>query len=259
MAPIRTKDSNKNAEASSSNKKTSSPQQRKYQPKASAVPGKQKIKSLLRQARRLLAKDKLAADKRVETERRIKALEAELEQADQVNKERTLATRYHKVKFFERQKVMRKVKQTKKELESAAGSAKTKLEKQLLEERINLNYILHYPKTKKYVSLFPPEVREGVASETFSADAEKTNKAREEVREWVRGCMEKNELSVEPEHQLLPGQSRAKAPATSQYSVALETNTKGQKGSEPSLDDDIGADDFFENGSGEESGEGSDD
>lgn len=44
--------------------------------------------------------DNLAADVRVETERRLKALEAELAQAELANRERTMATRYHKVKFF---------------------------------------------------------------------------------------------------------------------------------------------------------------
>ncbi len=37
---------------------------------------------------------------RVETERRLKALEAELQAAEVAKKERTLAVRYHKVKFF---------------------------------------------------------------------------------------------------------------------------------------------------------------
>jgi len=44
--------------------------------------------------------DKLAADLRVETERRLKALEADLHVAEVAKKERTLAMRYHKVKFF---------------------------------------------------------------------------------------------------------------------------------------------------------------
>jgi hypothetical protein len=44
--------------------------------------------------------DNLAADVRVETERRLKALEADLEAAELGKKERTLAVRYHKVKFF---------------------------------------------------------------------------------------------------------------------------------------------------------------
>jgi len=60
----------------------------------------QKLKSLLRQTRRLLAKDNLAADVRVGTERRIKSLETDLAKAELAKKERTLAVRYHKVKFF---------------------------------------------------------------------------------------------------------------------------------------------------------------
>jgi rRNA-processing protein Efg1 len=42
----------------------------------------------------------LAANVRVEAERRQKALEAELGQAEQAKKERTLSVKYHKVKFF---------------------------------------------------------------------------------------------------------------------------------------------------------------
>jgi hypothetical protein len=44
--------------------------------------------------------DTLAADVRVGTERRLKALEADLEEALKNRKEKTFATRYHKVKFF---------------------------------------------------------------------------------------------------------------------------------------------------------------
>lgn len=65
-----------------------------------ALPGVQRLKSALRQTKRLLAKDNLAADVRVETERRLKALEADLARAEQSRKERQYATKYHKIKFF---------------------------------------------------------------------------------------------------------------------------------------------------------------
>lgn len=87
-----------------------------------AVPGVQKIKAALRQTRRLLAKvryfhcslwkkvfnpfclyflqDNLAADVRVATERKQRALEIDLAEAERTRKERALAQRYHKVKFF---------------------------------------------------------------------------------------------------------------------------------------------------------------
>ena len=86
-----------------------------------AVPGVQKIKAALRQTRRLLGKDSLAADVRIATQRRLKSLETDLAHAEQARVERTLATRYHRVKFFERQKVLRKLAQVKRQLDGEAG------------------------------------------------------------------------------------------------------------------------------------------
>ena len=47
-----------------------------------------------------MQQDGLGADIRIEAERKLKALEADLVVAQMANKERALATRYHKVKFF---------------------------------------------------------------------------------------------------------------------------------------------------------------
>jgi hypothetical protein len=65
-----------------------------------AQPGVQKLKSALRQTRRLLAKEGLAADARVVAERKLKAQEADLAKALLSRTERTMAVRYHKVRFF---------------------------------------------------------------------------------------------------------------------------------------------------------------
>lgn len=121
MAPTRTHDTQPESSTSTGRHRTKSNRQKRHQNqpgKDSALPGVSKIKSSLRQTRRLLAKvrsitmrcdccandaslqDNLAANVRVETERRLKALEAELAQAELANRERTMATRYHKVKFF---------------------------------------------------------------------------------------------------------------------------------------------------------------
>ena len=74
-----------------------------------------KIKSALRSTRRRLAKvrahlsmfhaltlqqDDLGADVRIESERKLKALEADLVVATRAKTERAMATRYHRVKFF---------------------------------------------------------------------------------------------------------------------------------------------------------------
>lgn len=129
-----------------------------------ALPGVQKLKSALRQTKRLLAKDNLAADVRVETERRSKALEADLARAEQSRRERQSVTKYRKVKFFgefattepddelstkttflylERQKVFRKIKQTKRSIATSETKEEVdKLESALADLRVDLNYIL---------------------------------------------------------------------------------------------------------------------
>jgi len=99
---------------------------------------------------------------RVETERRLKALELELQQAELAKKERGFAQRYHKIKFFgvflqrifrkvlmlfpERQKVTRKLKQVKRGLESEGNAAsEKKLSSERDDLRVDLNYILVCP------------------------------------------------------------------------------------------------------------------
>ena len=119
MPPLREQDPGHISKASTSNPKLSSGRRhrKKVEKAPNGVPGVQKIKAALRQAQRLLAKvsamfvwlfsgtsdkfqDNLAANLRVETERRLKALEADLQAAELTKKERTLAMRYHKIKFF---------------------------------------------------------------------------------------------------------------------------------------------------------------
>ena len=103
----------------------------------------------------------MAADVRIATERRIKSLEHDLEVAETKRKEQSLATRDHKIKFFgkfyqrfklncllityfpERQKVVRKIVQVKKEVEDTLIQSKLgELRTTLLELRVDLNYIL---------------------------------------------------------------------------------------------------------------------
>ena len=254
-------------------KKSKRPQHKKHPappPSASnALPGVQKIKAALRQTRRLLAKDNLAADVRVATERRLKSLEADLAKAEQARLERTMATRYHKIKFFERQKVSRKLNQTKRKLASEDVGAKERkeLEARLAELRVDLNYILHYPKTKKYISLFPPEVRQAKAGQSAAEAAREakeksdTDKQREEIRAWMRKQMDAGELSWEPEVELEKAERKA-APA-SKATSSMETQsarpTKEEKKSKAKPKAAGIADDDFLGGDDDEDEDGEQD
>ncbi|RPD68984.1 hypothetical protein L226DRAFT_540154 [Lentinus tigrinus ALCF2SS1-7] len=223
---------------------------------SNVLPGVQKIKAALRQTRRLLAKDTLAADVRVATERRLKALEADLARAEQARLERTLATRYHKVKFFERQKIARRIAQIAKQLAAdPEKKERRKLEARLQELRVDLNYVLHYPKTKKYISLFPPEVRQGgkdkdkeqVARE--EKEKSETDRQREEVRKWVREQMEAGALSAEPEVELTADAKRAAAAAQDTFvqDGVRDKRTKGgnAKSIGKAAGNAVADDDFF--------------
>lgn len=232
----------------------------------------QKIKSALRQTRRLLAKDNLAADVRVETERRLKALEADLAKAERVRKEKALAQRYHHIKFFERQKVTRKLNKTKRELEACTDKKeKKKLEKALFELRVDLNYILHYPKLKKYISLFPPEVRQKSHDEKGKSKAsdeqteeqaqEKaaTDLERDEIRSQIREAMEKGELSSEPEvekrRDTRPSGVDISNVAQDEGSKSGKKAQESTKSSGPKRVPEIIEDEFFDNDSEEGSEE----
>lgn len=53
----------------------------------------------------------------------------------------------------------------------------------------------HYPKTRKYISLFPPEG----STVTSGMEISDTDKQRDEFRRWVKVAMEKGEMDSEPE------------------------------------------------------------
>ncbi|KAJ3981420.1 hypothetical protein F5890DRAFT_544716 [Lentinula detonsa] len=199
MAPVRTEKSTRTASASQS---VAGPSHRKHtRPESiadpSVLPGVQKLKAAVRQTKRLLAKEKLAADVRVTSERKLKSLEADLAKAELSRKERVLSTRYHKVKFFERQKVLRKINQTKRKLSEEDSTTRPTLETELYEHRVELNYINHYPKTKKYVSLFPADVRDDMQQSDLNSM--KTDQERDEIKRWIREQMTAQSLPTEPE------------------------------------------------------------
>ena len=70
----------------------------------------------------------------------------------QVDKEKRYAERYRKVKFFEKQKIRRRLKKLRKELASESTPADGAARLLVLEG--DLAYVTFYPKDRKYVGLF---------------------------------------------------------------------------------------------------------
>ncbi|KAJ1937201.1 18S rRNA maturation protein, partial [Linderina macrospora] len=100
-------------------------------------------KKQLRDITRLSQRATLPSTKKVELERRIKALNVHMEQMTNSEVNKKNAKRYHHVKFFERKKVMRKL----------AKAEKQGNEEAIKELMVSLNYTTYYPDEQKYISL----------------------------------------------------------------------------------------------------------
>ncbi|KAJ3710604.1 hypothetical protein DFJ43DRAFT_1162102 [Lentinula guzmanii] len=195
MASVRTEKSTRTASASQS---VAGPSHRKHtRPESiadpSVLPGVQKLKAAVRQTKRLLAKEKLAADVRVTSERKLKSLEADLAKAELSRKSGYFQRDITKLNSL----VLRKINQAKRKLSEEDSTNQPTLETELYEHRVELNYINHYPKTKKYVSLFPADVRDDM--QPSDLNSMKTDQERDEIKRWIREQMTAQSLPTEPE------------------------------------------------------------
>jgi hypothetical protein len=105
------------------------------------------VKKSIRDTTRLLNRPNLPADMRREMERKLAALQGALAEKGNNDLEREMAIKYRMVKFFERKKAMRK-------LATAQASGNDEAVKAA---QLDLAYILHFPKDRKYISLYPKE------------------------------------------------------------------------------------------------------
>lgn len=121
--------------------------------------GSTKVKKKIRDIERLLKRENLPADVRIENERALKALNVDLQNAQLNLRAKKIAKKYHMVRFFEKKKAIRKYKQAKKALDEVS---KTEVRKDIKKARkvvkhseTDIAYVILFPKTEKYISLYP--------------------------------------------------------------------------------------------------------
>lgn len=150
--------------------------------------GVSKIKKKIRDIERLLKKENLAADVRVENERALKALKVELKNSEVEMKSKKTAKRYHMVRFFERKKAIRRLKNAKRALKQAMESKDEKEEKKaktiVYQNEVDLIYVILYPKSEKYISLYPTsdahESEDALHNEKLASGLQITDVKRQE-------------------------------------------------------------------------------
>ncbi|KAL1931036.1 hypothetical protein VTP01DRAFT_10173 [Rhizomucor pusillus] len=144
---------------------------------ASRGPGVSAVKKRIRDLNRFLARGPKNAKKRVDAQRKLQALQIELHEATVTKRETAMSSKYHKIKHFERKKAERRLRKA----EAALKAAKTDAEKEEAQAQVDrctvdLLYTKHFPRTMRYVSLYPKE----------NADDPKSTARREEIRQKIK-------------------------------------------------------------------------
>ncbi|GAV48900.1 hypothetical protein ZYGR_0N03050 [Zygosaccharomyces rouxii] len=189
-----------------------------------ATAGTNKIKKRIRDLERLLARkrDTLPDTILIEKERSLDALRHELNQAHLKQKIRKNATKYHMVRFFERKKALRRYKQALKKNDAD----------EILQSKIDLCYVVNFPKGEKYVAIFPNN----------EGDSTKTGQRRESFRAIVAKQLENGTLPVSLED-ILQGKRLGK----NGTGVAFDEDSEDEKEPLPKAEEEEEEEDeFFE-------------
>ncbi|KAK4058187.1 18S rRNA maturation protein [Microbotryomycetes sp. JL221] len=203
-----------------------------------------KLKSQLRQTKRLLARDDLTPDVRTTTTRRLELLEQELDKAQHSQQERKMVLKYKGVRFFERQKLLRKIKQAKRALQDKPNDPA--LQQTLLNLRVDLAYVIRYPKMEKYIALFPEgeyvshQPPATVSSTSTSGTIVEDNSASSAKRRWqmrqqykrqmkdqlVGDAVEDGDLGIDDQQDHQQGESEDEGDDDKDKAIAKQTSVK---------------------------------
>lgn len=154
------------------------------------VRAKKKIASL----ETLLERTDLAADVRIEKERALQALKVDLKNRQLELRTQKRAKKYHMVRFFERKKATRKLKQAQKAYDEAV---KLEVKKDIKKARkvlkhcqVDVAYTILFPKSEKYISLYPngplsAEIEDPNVKKGMLITEENRNKFKKEVEQLI--------------------------------------------------------------------------
>ncbi|KAK0622151.1 rRNA-processing protein efg1 [Lasiodiplodia hormozganensis] len=169
------------------------PPTKKYQPKKFSL---NPLKARIRDLRRQLSRngDDMPANVRVDKERELQACEHDLSVAEAERIKQDMIPRYHKVRFFERQKATRFLKKAVKRLNDNSDPEKhAELEREKHVCEVDLNYTLYYPLIRAYVSLYATSKNK---DETDGASATTRIGGNKEMWELVEKKMQDNTLEA---------------------------------------------------------------
>lgn len=147
------------------------------------------LKNQVRNLKRLLERnDGLPATVRVEKERALQTAQHELQEAEKAKKQSNMIGKYHKIRFFDRQKAARRLKSAQKELKACEGDTeeRARLQQLVKDREVGVNYAEYFPLDQPYISLFPRKNEDG---EGADGSAESERKGDDVMWQQVKQCM----------------------------------------------------------------------
>ncbi|CDK26416.1 unnamed protein product [Kuraishia capsulata CBS 1993] len=169
--------------------------------------GASKIKKKIRDIERVQKRETLPADIRIENERALLALRHELKDKEFNLKAKAMSKKYHMVRFFEKKKAIRRLKQAIKTVDDLETQLQDgqEVKKDLKKARkvrkhceSDLAYVLNFPRTEKYIALFPNEDSTDTAKldEKAKKGLKDTEEKRKQYKKQFSEMLEQGTLEV---------------------------------------------------------------
>lgn len=182
---------------SSKKRKVNPHPHRKLEPSNHAI---NPLKSRIRDLKRLLAhKENLPMDVRLNHERELVDCDRDLEAAEREKRKGEMIGKYHMVRFFDRQKATRKLKQMRKKAKETLGTGEAGTwEDEVHKAEVDVNYAQFYPLDVAYSALYPSKGKKrkgGDDSEGGNAE-DKVEERLGDPKMWakIEECMESDRL-----------------------------------------------------------------
>lgn len=156
------------------------------------------LKGQIRSLKRLLERnDGLPATVRVEKERALQTAQHDLQQAEKAKKRSDIISKYHKIRFFDRQKATKRLKRARKRVNACDGddAEQRRLEQLVQDAEVDVNYAQYFPLDQPYVSLFPRR-SEGEDEDASEDQADSERKGDPVMWEKVKDCMANGTLDA---------------------------------------------------------------
>jgi len=134
---------------------------------------------------------------RISKERELASAEHELAESQAAEKRSKMIARYHKVRFFDRQKATKRLKRARKAMKEVEDDAvrREELAREADECELDVQYAMYYPLDVAYVALYP-SVKKADGQEEDGKAVEVARQGDAEMRALLKKCVAEGKLDA---------------------------------------------------------------